>query len=74
MAWKKNGSPGRRSGTADPDIGRRGRHIAGGDAGRTLLRERGLRDLNTSCGHQIPCFQPAFLSRNEAKNASKKKK
>lgn len=39
MAWKKNGSPGRRSGTADPDTGRHGHHIAGGDAGRTLLGE-----------------------------------
>lgn len=48
MAWEKNGSPGRRSGTADPDTGRHGHHIAGGDAGRTLLGERSLRDLNTS--------------------------
>lgn len=39
MAWKKTCSPGWRSGTADPDTRSHGRHIAGGDARRTPLRE-----------------------------------
>lgn len=60
MAWKKNGSPGRRSGTADPDTGRHGRHIAGGDAGRTLLREAfaistPLVAIRSAASNQLSC-------------------
>lgn len=73
MAWKKKGSPGRRSGTADPDTGPHGRHIAGGDARHAAEGERpsGSQHL---LWPSDPLFQRAFLSRNEAKNCFLKKK
>ena len=62
MAWKKTGSPGRRSSTADPGTRSHGRHIAGGDAGRTP------REACRISAPPVAIRSAAFRSRNEAKN------